>query len=220
MPRKAIPITEAMRLFPNFQPAWKPHNPECHDPESVAIGHPHFARIRHVVTVEVDEYGLPVKPLWDQIRLEEGPQNRTFPGTVTVPYCTIDGEIHVILRRHSRPVRESDSLEFTQGIVEGNETVTGCARREIREELGIDVLKVTELPEVCAEPDWFPRGTKIVAVQLNAKQVTAKKDQLNIFPISDLSFISQIDAATSVSAVMRFLAWLQYEGKCQIVFNH
>ena len=150
MPRKAIPFTEAQALFPEFRPGWLEHNPECSDPPNVAIGSPRFGTVRHVVVVETTVDGTPTKPLWDQVVMEEGPKDRDFPGVIIVPYCLIGSQLYVILRPRHRPVRGTNSLEFPQGGIEAGETSLQCAKRELKEETGLQVVNVNETLAVCA----------------------------------------------------------------------
>ena len=209
MPRKAIPFTEAQALFPDFRPGWLEHNAECSDPPNVAIGSPRFGTIRHVVVIGTDADGTPTKPLWDQVVMEEGPKDRDFPGVIIVPYCLIGSQLYVILRPRHRPVRGTNALEFPQGGIEAGETSVQCAKRELEEETGLRAVNVVELPSVCAEPDWFPRGTKIVAAAISSAQVEEHTDSYRVCSVSNLAFSTLIDTATSLAALVRFLAWNQ-----------
>lgn len=212
MPKKVIPIDAAQQLFPDFQPSWLARNPECNDPASVAIGSPRFGTIRHVVVIETNNDGTPIKPLWDQIQIEEGPKDRDFPGVIIVPYFWDDGgKIHVVLRQRHRPTRGTNALEFPQGGIEDNETLEQCARRELIEETGLRPRKIITLTPVCAEPDWFPRDTKIVAVLVDAAAAfhQCRSNLCSIYPIANLEFSDRINSATSVAALLRLIACSQ-----------
>lgn len=209
MPRKAITITEARVLFPDFQPDWRCGNSRCIDPSSVAIGSPRFGTIRHVVVVETENDGTPIKPLWDQVVLEEGPKDHDSPGVIIVPYFSDAAGMHVVVRQRHRPIRGTNVFEFPQGGFETDETVTQCAARELEEETGLKAALITELAPVCAEPDWFTRGTIIVAALVNAKEAQQRRGTCFTYPLTDLSFTKLIDAATSLAALMRFLVWHQ-----------
>jgi 8-oxo-dGTP pyrophosphatase MutT (NUDIX family) len=205
--RTAIPLTEALRLFPKFTPQWQPHHPECLDPPSVALGDPKHGVVRHIVVVETDPTDQPIKPLWDQWRIEEGPVGRDFPGTIIVPFYFNSAElISIVLISHPRPIRGSVALEFPQGLVEGTESISENAARELKEETGLDAATIYELQEICAEPDWFPRGTQVVAARVDGDQVKPAKN-LYSRTLGQLTFLAEIDSATSLAALMRFVGW-------------
>lgn len=204
---KVIPITEAKRLFPDFQPRWRPHHPECRDPGSVVLGNPKFCTVRHVVVVVADESGKPTKALYDKMQVEEGASDQTFPGTIVIPWFRKDGRTFIVLLRKERPVRGTNSLEFPQGYAESMETTLETGVRELLEETGLSPISpgglIKRLQDVCPEPDWFPRAPAIVAVEVE------KGFGETYYPVDDLSFVSEIDSGTSLGALMRFLAWLQ-----------
>jgi len=210
---KAIPLSEAKKLFPDYQPQWKAQHPGCLDPQDVALGNPRFGTVRQMVIVETDETGTPIKPCWDQWQIEEGPVDRNFPGTIIVPYFWgDDGKDYIVLRKQQRPVRGTNTYEFPQGGVEGSETIAEVAIRELKEETGLSPHDVDVLLEICAEPDWFPRGTQIAAVRVDSEEARSlvQKNNFAIFPLSDLAqFTEFMDAATSLAALMRFMAWFR-----------
>lgn len=208
--QKVIPLSEALRLFPDFRPQWREHHPDCVGPaEDVAVGHPKFATIRRVVVCECDENGNPIKALYDKIRFEEGPAGGNIPGSIIVPYFhrQFSGKVLVGLRQKERPTRQKTALEFSQGYAQAGETPEQCALRELAEETNIDNVKeITLLIEICPEPDWFPRGTQIVSIQVTEASWDKSKN-LEWFNLDNLSFTQRIDAATSLAALMRFINW-------------
>lgn len=207
---KTIPISQALALFPDFQTQWKPQHSNCADPLSVALGHPKFGTVRHVVVVKVDENGTIVKPLYDKMQFEEGPVNRPFPGAIIVPWFDTDEEgIKVMLRRKIRPARQTECLEFPQGYVEGMETAIETGARELLEEAGLTANpdSISQLPDICPEPDWFTKGTAVVAVGVQLMPDNFPLD-FAAFPIENLTFCQAIDSATTLAALTRFISWI------------
>ena len=61
---------------------------------------------------------------------------------------------------------------------------------------------VLVLRDVCPEPDWFPRGTAVVAVGVNLEKIPKGA---RVFSLENLSFTGLMDSATSLAALMRFM---------------
>lgn len=206
MPQKVISITEAKKYFPKFEPQWQAFHPDCKEPESVALGNPRFGTVRHMVVVLTDEQGIPTKPLYDKMQIEEGAADQSFPGTIIVPWFRMGFRIFIFLREKERPVRGTDALEFPQGYAERMETSSEAGIRELAEEMNLNPSgTVTELSGICPEPDWFPRTTAIVAVEVDPTEINI--DQC--FSVDDLGFSLRIDSGTSLAALMRFLSWIK-----------
>jgi len=220
--QKVISITEAMKRFPDFVPDWEVKHPGCEDWESVVLGNPKFGTVRHVVVVEIDESGDPVKPLYDKMRFEEGPAGRDFPGAIVIPWFELDGRRYVVLIRNERPVRKSNALEFPQGYVEGDETKIETALRELMEETDLSVSylldhsklePVRKLGDICPEPDWFPRAATVISVRVDPPDWFSQdmpvsvvgKEALYCFPPEHLDMIRQIDSSTTLAALALFL---------------
>jgi 8-oxo-dGTP pyrophosphatase MutT (NUDIX family) len=206
---KVISIFEALALFPDFQPQWSPHHSGCPDPPSVVLGHPTFGIVRHVVVVQTDEGGRPIRPLYDKMQFDEGPVNRPFPGAIIVPWFDTDEEgLKVVLRRKIRPIRQTECLEFPQGYAEVMETAIETGARELLEETGLtaDANSIWRLPDICPEPDWFSKGTAVVAI--GVEFVPDNFPTWAAFPIDNLAFCNGIDSATTLAALTRFLGWI------------
>lgn len=211
--QKVIPITEAKKLFPDFEKIfWQHKHPECADPESVSLGNPKFCTVRHVVVVEVDENGKPTKALYDKMQIEEGSVGSKNPGAIIIPWYPGNDpateKFFVGLIKRERPVRNTNALEFPQDYSDPNEETTKTAVRELLEETGLSAVEIIKLTPVCPEPDWFPKAPDVFAAQV--KTPLKKNSPLQFFSIrNNLHFTEKIDSGTSLGALVRFITWLE-----------
>lgn len=209
MGQKVISLTEARRLFPRLRPQWQANHPDCKEPESVALGHPDFGTVRHVVVVETDEQGKPIRPLYDKMQVEEGPAKNRFPGSIIVPWYLCKGVKSIVLCRTSRPVLGDTCLEFPQGYAQNRaESPIEAGKRIIQTKFSLTATGWVELPSVCPEPDWYSRGTAVVTAKLPIRRHVDLPRGLERFPINELQWTNQVVPATSLGALMRFLAWI------------
>ena len=79
----------------------------------------------------------------------------------------------LLAARRNAPVALAGLWEFPGGKVERGETVEGALRRELREELGIEVVLGDEIPGPddggdygCDEPVWMLRPGDVEGVRL------------------------------------------------------
>lgn len=200
-----ISLPEAMRLFPDFRPEWQRHHFDCPDPNSVALGHPRFGLVRHIVLVETNEQGQPIKPLFDKFRIEEGSVENSYPGAIVIPWYFEAGICRVVLRKKWRPIRKTHCWEFPQGCSEKDESPIQCAIRELQEETGLIALTVQELVCVCPEPDYYSEGDAVIATEISP-DFSSRPGELESFPLDNLEWTNQIDSATTLAALLRFIA--------------
>ncbi len=103
---------------------------------------------------------------------------------------------YVLVKQFRKPV-ECDVLEIVAGLVEEGESPAACAVREVQEETGYDVAKLTHLCDVwpaagycdevlhlyharlasCAEPALPDEDERIVPVRLTGAQLNALIDR-------------------------------------------
>ncbi len=79
-----------------------------------------------------------------------------------IPFAEKDGEIYVLLiRRKNSPFQ--DMLAFAGGFVEEYEDIKEAAKRELSEETGLKVKKLTQF-KTYGSPDRDPRGHTVSIV--------------------------------------------------------
>ena len=97
---------------------------------------------------------------------------------------TEDGGIVLVRRKHPPP-----GWALPGGFVESGESVAAAARRELREETGLDV-ELTELFHVYADPARDPRGPTLSVVFMGrARGIPVGADdaaEARVFPLDAL----------------------------------
>ncbi len=98
-------------------------------------------------------------------------------GTSIIPILA-DGRIVLIQRR------DNDLWALPGGIVDWGEDVRAAAKRELREETGLEIVKIRRLVGVYSAPDRDPRMHSIcIVVEAEVTGVMAIQDKLEVLNI-------------------------------------
>jgi ADP-ribose pyrophosphatase len=106
-------------------------------------------------------------------------------GAVAVLARCPDGRF-VLVRQFRKPV-ECEALEIVAGVLENGESPEGCAAREVREETGFDVTRLTKLGSVWPSPGYTSEELHLFFAELSDAPGESKFDEDEVLEIAYLT---------------------------------
>lgn len=131
---------------------------------------------------------------WFTVRLRGGYYTIEPPQAFVLILPVVRGQ-GVVMVRVRRPLQRDCPLETPGGGMINGETAVEAARRELREETGIDVADLSRfsvLPPVCEDPSRFVRLAHVLRVDLEPEEFAGRAahdheiEEVQLMPFDDV----------------------------------
>lgn len=211
-------LSSHAKAHPGFQPEWGARD------RDVVFANPRMGLIQHVVVCDANgtaRFDQPVVAL--------------KPGVICV---AVDRAGRLALLRHFRPIcfapglpeempitRFTEcgvaSLEFPRGGVEAGETPSEAARREVGEEVGAEVLKVTPMDFLNTDTAIVPYANQVFLLEVDSLRASPlpadpfEDIEVQFLPLPrvlDLVADGRIFCGQTKGALASYLAYLGRKG--------